>query len=76
MDIYYQFRQSFIEVGVIGRPNILIGTAFIFHIVFNLIVLEVIIFKTSLLARPIKFTGVFDSFSKSPLNKTRITYQY
>ncbi|MGD1359569.1 hypothetical protein ACP6PF_13930, partial [Klebsiella pneumoniae] len=61
---------------VIGRPNILIGTAFIFHIVFNLIVLEVIIFTTSLLARPIKFTGVFVSFNKSPLNKTRITYQY
>ncbi|HHQ5748079.1 TPA: hypothetical protein ACSRGY_004144, partial [Klebsiella pneumoniae] len=30
----------------------------------------------SLLARPIKFTGVFVSFNKSPLNKTRITYQY
>ena len=37
---------------------------------------EVIIFTTSLLARPIKFTGVFVSFNKSPLNKTRITYQY
>ncbi|WP_206738275.1 hypothetical protein, partial [Klebsiella pneumoniae] len=31
---------------------------------------------TSLLSRPIKFTGVFVSFNKSPLNKTRITYQY